>query len=344
MAARWREWREEQAAALAERLRILREATGMDAQQETLRRLRETTALPKIRQAERLLFTDLSHTELSVYGDTYKPQDVLPPPDSPLWLGKCNPWSAHRITSDEENNYAPDSTGIPVAANKPTAKPVSSRFVTVKGERLVAEDAKSQALLDFMRPYLELYNDGPDAPDAAVNFHRESRLRENYAQRSELAHEHASTLQEVATDFAKILYLSLTTTDAEKQRALSATADALLMDFNIQRYALFRLLKGSHWKPTAQRIENDQTFLQNLSRHVLVQALAEQSHALPTRHELHSQDFQTPHQLTLETYFNTAYERIAPHLGIRPHRDRIQEVPLVDAAEIDARMFEGRVH
>lgn len=332
--ARWRQGKEADATERARKLQIMRDVVqGKLGDENTLRVLRETTALKRMIAQEGWSLRSISHLEALIYGVC----DAHASLDSPLWRGELAPLSMRLASNEEAAEYWPDSSGV--TAQPPAGKKTPDAVRLPTGEKLVAQDAESQAVLDFMRHYLE-----PDAddPEAIIHFHRDLRIRENYAERTELALEAALTMHEIAKDFAKTLLHAMNTSDAQQRAALSEKADDLLMEFNLQRYGLVANLRNSHWTNPQEHAPEDRHFVSQLSRDLLVHALAQQSDTLPTVHELHSREFQGDTYVTVENYFNTAYGHIERVLGIRPHRDRVTQVPLVDEAQIDKPT--GRLH
>lgn len=146
----------------------------------------------------------------------------------------------------------------------------------------------------------------------------------------------------IAKDFSQVLLRSQTEQRAETREALALMADELLMEFNLERYGLLALLKKSHWQPKEQHVQEDRQFVQKLSRDLLMHALADASYALPTTNEHRANEYQSDDHATVESYFASAYQHIERVLGIRPHRDRVVEVPAVDESMLDKPI--GRVH
>lgn len=328
--ARWRIGQEADAAERARILQIVRDVVaGRLGDAHTLRTLRETTALKSIIEPKRWTLETISHLEALIYGV----RDAYVSFESPLWRGEAAPASMRLASADEVTYYCPDSTGV--EAVQPAPKKHSDSFTLANGDKLVAQDEVSQGVLKFVRRYLQ---PDEDDPHAIVNFHRDGRIRDNYAERSEHALESAFTMNEIASDFAQLLLDARHAHDDHKKQLLYDKADEVLMEFNLQRYALYALLQTSHWSNRQSHNRDDQEFVRHLSRDLLMHALAEKSYELPTRNELRGLDYQETqdaHLTTVEDYFSDAYVHMECVLGIRPHQSRITEVPAVDMTLAD---------
>lgn len=334
MQMRWRMGRQADAAERMRRLEIIRDVVGGKlGDEQTLNVLRQTTALKNIIRQEGWSIQTISQLESLIYGVC----DAHASLDSPLWKGQLAPLSMRLASKDETAHYCPDPSTQQVPHAKEANKTEPLRLMS--GERLVAEDAESQAVLDFMQHYLTPES---DAPNAMHDFHRDLRIKENYAERAEHALEAAFTMLEIARSFAKTLADAQNAQDAKTRGEFSDLADELLMEFNLQRYGLLALLRTSHWRKEEGLVHEDRDFVQRLSRDLLVHALAEQSYALPTTHQLHAMEYQDDKHPSVESYFSEAYAHIERVLGIRPHRDRVTQVPAVDEAQIDTP--QGRLH
>lgn len=334
MQERWRRGQQTDAAERQRLLHILHAALAEVRGENTLQILRETTALPRIIRPERWQLESVSQLEALIYSIC---DASSVPPDSPLWRGELLPCSMRVATAEETLDYAPDSTGVTRTAVQ-TQK--SRRTPSLgSGETLVAADTEAQAMLDFVAPYLA---DESDASHATIDFHRESRLRENYAERTEHALESALTMYEIAKDFADTLLRAQQTVNQQERNAMSDIADELLMEFNLQRYSLYALMQTSHWDKREDHAEQDKDFVRQLSRDLLIHALADKSYALPTTNEMHAREYQGNSHATVESYFDSAYEHMDRVLAIRPHRDRVMVVPRFDADCLNSP--EGKVH
>jgi len=315
MQERWRIWRKTQEAERMEQLAILHKTFVDKGDESTLKVLRETSAIPRILRLEQWRLQQIHPIQLLIYGMT----DAYASFDSPLWRGELAPESMRVATPEETTAYGPDSTAT-MREGEQHSKPTELK----NGEQLVAGDAESKAMLNFIGHYLESER---DAPDAAVEFHRELRHHDNHVERAELALEAVFTMHEIARDFSKMLLNAEQALDEEQRQKCAGVAEELLMEFNLQRYGLYALMKNSHWKDPERYAQEDKNFVQELSRGLLIRAVATTSYDLPTIRGLRAEDYQSDTAVTVESYFAAAYEQIAHVLGIRPHRDRVMEVP-----------------
>jgi len=335
MQARWKMVQEADVAERLHRLQVIREVVaGKLGDESTLRVLRETSAIRSLVKLERWTIQSISKLESLIYAVC----DAHVAIDSPLWRGELAPESMRLATAEEVADYGGLST-----PSKPSAAAAMRRDDAVtlpSGERLLPEDAESQAALNFVRHYLQPES---DAPDAINDFYRDMRIRDQYAERSELALESAFNLLSIAKDFSHVLMRAQHAADTDQRMRWTDLADDLLVEFNMQRYGLFQLLKSSHVVHNPHHRDDDKQWVQQFSRDVLMHALAEKSYELPTMHEVRAMDFQSEHRPTVESYFNEAYAHLERVLAIRPQRHRLIEVPMIDAATLDTPVM-GRLH
>jgi hypothetical protein len=174
-------WKIEQQAKAAEReknLRTLKETVAKRSPQKTLSVLRETTALPSIISAESPRIQSVNQLEAQVYGGLRDATSF----DSALWQGKLTQTSLRFATKEEEARYCPDPNDVEPASISHPERKDKDYVLLESGERIIANNAKSKAVLDFVRPYVQ---PEIDARNAIMDFNREVRIHDNYSERTE---------------------------------------------------------------------------------------------------------------------------------------------------------------